>query len=109
MQRQLLRLLSALDRDGVNVPDPSSYRVLQYNPPYTLPWLRRNELLVAVRGGVPGEGLVEGVGAEVRGAVEDVKDVMDSAARAFDDDDEEEGSQDEKAAEGDEDSQPSDY
>ncbi len=61
MQRQLLRILSALDRDGISVPDASSYRILQYNPPYTLPWLRRNELLVAVGGPLPGEGVMGGM------------------------------------------------
>lgn len=100
MQRQLLRLLSALDRDGVSVPDSTSYRILQYNPPYTLPWLRRNELLVAVGGGVPGEGPVAGM----QGMVEDV---MDSAARGFEEWAGEEGKGE---GEGDEEgSQPSDY
>jgi hypothetical protein len=49
VRRQLLSLISALERDGVHVTDPSSYSIFQYNPPYTLPWLRRNEVLVQVR------------------------------------------------------------
>lgn len=77
MQRQLLRLLSALDRDGISVPDASSYRILQYNPPYTLPWLRRNELLVSVSGLMPGEaaavveGMADGVVSAVQGWAEE--------------------------------------
>ncbi|EWM28188.1 soul heme-binding protein [Nannochloropsis gaditana] len=58
VQRQLISLLSLLDRDGVTVVDPASYRIFQYNPPYTLPWLRRNEILVEVRGG-PSVGTVK--------------------------------------------------
>jgi hypothetical protein len=58
VQRQLISLLSLLDRDGVTVVDPASYRIFQYNPPYTLPWLRRNEILVEVKGG-PSVGTVK--------------------------------------------------
>jgi hypothetical protein len=32
VRRQLISLLTALDRDGVKIIDPSTYRVLQYNP-----------------------------------------------------------------------------
>jgi hypothetical protein len=99
VQRQLLRLLSALDRDGISVPDASSYRILQYNPPYTLPWLRRNELLVAVGGPLPGEGAMEGMGVSVSAGV---------TGWAEQEDEDEEGQQ--QVEEGEEDgSQPSDY
>ena len=48
--RQLEKLLAALDRDGVASADGAAgkYSVLQYNPPQTLPFLRRNEVAVAV-------------------------------------------------------------
>jgi hypothetical protein len=99
VQRQLLRLLSALDRDGVNVPDASSYRILQYNPPYTLPWLRRNELLVVVSGPPsPVEEAMDGMGAAAAAAME--------AATGFAE--EEEGGMGEEEG-GDDDSSPSDY
>ena len=41
--RQLEKLLAALDRDGVTSADGAAgkYSVLQYNPPQTLPFLRR--------------------------------------------------------------------
>ncbi|CAM9822576.1 unnamed protein product [Chrysoparadoxa australica] len=58
--RQLNALRSALAHDGLVVLDPEgSYSLLQYNPPYTAPWLRRNELTLKVmrtpRGGQPTE------------------------------------------------------
>ena len=31
----------------------SGYSLLQYNPPYTLPWLRRNEIAIALEPGAP--------------------------------------------------------
>lgn len=102
MQRQLLRLLSALDRDGINVPDATSYRILQYNPPYTLPWLRRNELLVNVGGLMPGEAkeMVDGV-------VDGIVEVVSEGAGMGDGKEEGEG---EGSGEGEDDgSQPSDY
>ena len=48
--RQLEKLLAALARDGVASADGAAgkYSVLQYNPPQTLPFLRRNEVAVAV-------------------------------------------------------------
>jgi len=46
--RQLKRLLRQCDLDGIYVVNRSKYSILQYNPPYTLPWLRKNELLIQI-------------------------------------------------------------
>jgi len=50
VRRQLDTLLRQLQREGLAMQDPSGreYVVLQYNPPYTLPWLRRNEVGLAL-------------------------------------------------------------
>jgi hypothetical protein len=51
--RQKDTLLSALDMDGVELDVAHGavvpYAVLQYNPPYTLPILRRNEIALPVK------------------------------------------------------------
>lgn len=51
--RQKDELLSALMMDDVELDvahgDPVSHVIFQYNPPYTLPIVRRNEISVAVR------------------------------------------------------------
>ena len=53
VRRALARLREALDAAGVQEADEGTYALLQYNPPFTLPWLRRNEVTVpiAVAGG----------------------------------------------------------
>ena len=45
--RQRALLEDALLADGI-VYDNLSFKVLQYNPPQTLPWLRRNEVLLGI-------------------------------------------------------------
>lgn len=47
-QRQKLEKALAADEQELRPVDDSAYSVLQYNPPYTLPWRRRNELAVVV-------------------------------------------------------------
>jgi len=49
VQRQFSKLTSQLRRDAVDLVDDGAYSVYQYNPPYTLPWLRRNELALSIR------------------------------------------------------------
>lgn len=43
--RQKMKLEDALMSQNIDY-DPSSFKVLQYNPPYALPWIRRNEISV---------------------------------------------------------------
>lgn len=47
VSRQKAKLEDALIAAGV-VYDSASFKVLQYNPPYTLPWVRRNEISVTI-------------------------------------------------------------
>lgn len=53
ISRQKDALLSALMMDDIELDvahgDPISHVIFQYNPPYTLPIVRRNEIAVAVR------------------------------------------------------------
>jgi len=47
VSRQKAKLEEALKGDGFQY-DSASFKVLQYNPPYTVPWVRRNEVSFAV-------------------------------------------------------------
>jgi hypothetical protein len=47
VSRQRAMLEDALLADGV-IYDNLSFKVFQYNPPYTLPWLRRNEVTLSI-------------------------------------------------------------
>lgn len=87
MKRQLDSLLGALEREATRpwsesaevaedlsvspwrAEDPSglSYRLMQYNPPYTLPWLRTNAVAVKVLKG-EAEAALGGCAADVSNA-----------------------------------------
>mmetsp|Transcript_37863 Transcript_37863/g.62311 ORF Transcript_37863/g.62311 Transcript_37863/m.62311 type:complete len:489 (-) Transcript_37863:554-2020(-) len=71
IERQRVKLLEALEDAGeYEVKDPEAYTVLQYNPPYTLPVFRRNELTVEVR---PVSAAREATAAAAAAAVEGVR------------------------------------
>jgi len=50
VRRQVDKLYASLEEDASYAPaDKEKYSVLQYNPPYTLPWRRRNEVATVVK------------------------------------------------------------
>ena len=49
VRRSLSRLREALGVAAVEEGDQGFYSLLQYNPPYTLPWLRTNEVAVPIK------------------------------------------------------------
>lgn len=68
VRRSLSKLREALRYANIEEGDEDFYSLLQYNPPYTLPWLRRNEVAVPIR--MPsGEGASPAAASEA-GAVE---------------------------------------
>ncbi len=52
IKRQKAKLEHALLAQNIDY-DPATFKVLQYNPPYTLPWMRRNEIAVKLTSWVP--------------------------------------------------------
>jgi hypothetical protein len=78
IRRQRTALEAALARDG-ELYNAKSIRVLQYNPPYTLPWLRRNELVVSL---LPGAVQATEV---VEATIESFTDSFDSPSDTADD------------------------
>ncbi|CEM21977.1 unnamed protein product [Vitrella brassicaformis CCMP3155] len=72
ISRQLDKLRDAIALEGKwEVVDESSdaFKVFQYNPPQTLPWLRKNEVAVRVRRKGTGGG--EGAGGEVEEPIQE--------------------------------------
>jgi hypothetical protein len=57
VSRQRALLEDSLLADGI-MYDNLSFKVYQYNPPYTLPWLRRNEVSVVIEGPIPNNDFV---------------------------------------------------
>jgi len=49
VSRNLQKLEEALVQDGIELACPGAYRLVQYNPSYTLPFFRRNEISVKVQ------------------------------------------------------------
>jgi len=50
VQRQRDALKDILDAEGLQQVNSEEYSILQYNSPLTVPWRRRNELIIAVQG-----------------------------------------------------------
>lgn len=48
VRRQRAALTEKLQRCAMGLADADAYSVFQYNPPYTLPWLRRNEIAIPI-------------------------------------------------------------
>jgi len=57
IERQRSKLADVLKAEGLEAAD-DSYTVLQYNSPFTIPWRRRNELVVALAENAAPEPLV---------------------------------------------------
>ena len=73
VNRQLATLLASIGKDGLqraSLAGGLSYSLFQYNPPYTLPWLRRNDLAVPVVVVTEGAEAKAGGEAEAGGEVE---------------------------------------
>ena len=45
------QLVSTLLKDGIKVKDESLWEAAMYNPPWTLPWLKTNEVYVPLADG----------------------------------------------------------
>eukprot|EP00591_Stephanopyxis_turris_P007077 CAMPEP_0195525586 /NCGR_PEP_ID=MMETSP0794_2-20130614/26078_1 /TAXON_ID=515487 /ORGANISM="Stephanopyxis turris, Strain CCMP 815" /LENGTH=456 /DNA_ID=CAMNT_0040656073 /DNA_START=69 /DNA_END=1439 /DNA_ORIENTATION=+ len=77
--RQKDALLSALAIDGVEIDVPHGavvpYCVFQYNPPYTIPIVRRNELAIPVRANGEGNPDIKNEWSSEGGELEEEQDV----------------------------------
>lgn len=78
VNRQKALLEDALLLDGI-MYNSATFKVLQYNPPQTLPWLRRNEVAFSVT-----MLQSEDVQEVEETAAEAVEDAADGAASTFD-------------------------
>ena len=86
VRRQRDALLRQLQRDGAPLCDPSgeAYVLMQYNPPYTLPWLRTNEVALPVDETPPPASSVEEDAPSPAAAAEAVEADDDSAPSDMD-------------------------
>ena len=67
--KQRTALEDALVGDNVEF-DNLSFKTLQYNPPYTLPWVRRNEVLLVVTSAIAKDATPEEPAAESESVLE---------------------------------------
>jgi hypothetical protein len=85
-QRDLVADILAADRREFRQVNSSEFSVLQYNPPYTLPWRRLNELAVVVVEDIikevedVAEGVVEEASRMAGDVAKEVKKSMPSSA-----------------------------
>ncbi|KAJ8609328.1 hypothetical protein CTAYLR_009117 [Chrysophaeum taylorii] len=57
VRRALARIRTAIDESPDYVARDDTYKLLQFNPPYTLPWRRTNTLLVALDENIDNESI----------------------------------------------------
>lgn len=47
---QAAKLIEALKKDGVSIPDSNAWQLARYNAPFTIPYFRTNEIHMPVEG-----------------------------------------------------------